>query len=77
MFSMLSITAYSQRQATNFSLMAPPARTGLSVANRNQNVAQQAGKLSRQHGSSNLLKENVKRGLKDDRGSKVCLNCPL
>lgn len=51
--------------------MAPPARTGLSVANRNQNVAQQAGKLSRQHGSSNLLKENVKRGLKDDRGSKI------
>ncbi|PIO64070.1 cyclin domain protein [Teladorsagia circumcincta] len=52
--------------------MAPPKRVGLSVAQRNQNViAAPAGKLSRQHGSSNLLKENVaKKGHKEDRTIK-------
>ncbi|XGW14231.1 hypothetical protein V3C99_000508, partial [Haemonchus contortus] len=57
---------------TNRSSMAPPKRVGLSIASRNQNVAAApAGKLSRQHGSSNLLKENVaKKGQKEERTIK-------
>ncbi|KAK5975494.1 Cyclin domain protein [Trichostrongylus colubriformis] len=52
--------------------MAPPKRVGLSVVQRNQNIiAPPAGKLTRQHGSSNLLKENaVKKGHKEDRTVK-------
>ncbi|WKY02646.1 hypothetical protein Q1695_016146 [Nippostrongylus brasiliensis] len=52
--------------------MPPPQRAGLSVAQRNQNIAapQLAGKLTRQHGTSNLLKENSNKGLRDDKYSK-------
>ncbi|KAK6031369.1 cyclin domain protein [Ostertagia ostertagi] len=60
--------------ASDSSSMAPPKRAGLSVAQRNPNViAAPTGKLSRQHGSSNLLKENVaKKGHKEDRNIRTC-----
>ncbi|EYB82382.1 hypothetical protein Y032_0361g3480 [Ancylostoma ceylanicum] len=56
-----------RREHNNWISMAPPSRAGLSVVQRNQShniVAQPAGKLTRQHGTSNLLRDN-KRCLKE------------
>ncbi|KAK6744785.1 hypothetical protein RB195_011482 [Necator americanus] len=64
---MFTFPIFPARIEGNKISMAPPARAGLSVVPRNQPhnfVGQAAGKLTRQHGSSNLLKD-TKRGLKD------------
>ncbi|VDK51997.1 unnamed protein product [Cylicostephanus goldi] len=52
--------------------MAPPARAGLSLVQRNQThhfAPQHAGKLTRQHGSANLLRD-TKRGIKETKPNK-------
>ncbi|KAJ1359804.1 hypothetical protein KIN20_018605 [Parelaphostrongylus tenuis] len=49
--------------------MPPPARAGLSLVQRDRNIATQpTSKLTRQHGTSNLLKADYNRGgLKDNK----------
>ncbi|EPB79880.1 cyclin domain protein [Ancylostoma ceylanicum] len=59
--------------------MAPPSRAGLSVVQRNQShniVAQPAGKLTRQHGTSNLLRDN-KRCLKEVKPNQPNVAAPV
>lgn len=60
------------------SSMAPPARAGLSVVQRNQNpnfAADPTSKLIRQHGASNLLRD-AKRSLKENKSAKLNTAAP-
>ncbi|CAJ0596630.1 unnamed protein product [Cylicocyclus nassatus] len=63
-------------EALNLSSMAPPARAGLSLVQRNQTnnfAPQHAGKLTRQHGSANLLRD-TKRGIKEAKPKPSTVN---